>query len=180
MINNRLRNSPTGFVVMGYDYPNQSQQAQRFLIRNNVFEHVERSGFMVTWGADDVEIDHNTFLPANYLPFVMSGLKGHDAAGKVLGIPCQRFKLTNNIMGFGQYGPGVDGGQNTFDEAFPGAIIEKNLVVGHGEGRAEHAAKDRTFPPVFFSRRSMSAAARRTTPIGRRWDSSTTPAATTG
>ena len=71
-------------------------------------------------------------------------------------------------MGFGQYGPGVDGGQNTFDEAFPGAIIEKNLVVGHGEGRAEHAAKaKKKFPrPVSFSRRSMSAAARGTTPVG--------------
>jgi len=150
MINNRLRNSPTAFVVMGYDSPNQSQQSRRFLIRNNLFEQVERSGFMITWGSEDVEIDHNTFVPTSYLSFIMSGLKGHDASGKVVGVPCRRFKLTNNIMGFGQYGPAVDGGQNTFAEAFPGAIIEKNLVVGYGEGRAEHMAQGKNFPEGFL------------------------------
>ena len=150
MINNRLRNSPTAFVVMGYDSPNQSQQTQRFLIRNNLFEQVERSGFMITWGSDDVEIDHNTFVPTNYSSFIMSGLKGHDASGKVVGTPCYRFKLTNNIFGFGRYGPGVDGGQNTFAEAFPGGVFERNLLVGHGEGRAEHAMKNKTLPAGFL------------------------------
>jgi hypothetical protein len=150
MINNRLRNSPTAFVVMGYDHPNQSQQTQRFLIRNNLFEQVERSGFMITWGSDDVEIDHNTFVPTNYLSFVMSGLKGHDSSGKVVGIPCRRFKLTNNIMGFGRYGPAVDGGQNSFAEAFPDAIFAKNLLVGHGEGRAGHSMRNKNFPAGFL------------------------------
>lgn len=158
MINNRLRNSPTAFVVMGYDSPNKSQQTQRFLIRNNLFEQVERTGFMITWGSDDVEIDHNTFVPTNYLPFVMSGLKGHDAQGKVVGIPCSRFKLTNNIFGFGRYGPAVDGGQNTFAEAFPGAVFEKNLLVGYGEGRAEHAIKNKSLPAGFlFESKHVSA-----------------------
>ena len=150
MINNILRNSPTALVVMGYDSPNQSQQTQRFLIRNNLFERVERTGFMITWGSDDIEVDHNTFVPTNYLSFVMSGLKGHDTAGKVEGIPCQRFKLTNNIFGFGRYGVGVDGGQNTFAEAFPGGIVAKNLLVGHGEGRAEHLLKNKTLADGFL------------------------------
>ncbi len=91
---------------------------------------------MITSGADDVEIDHNTFVPTNYLAFVMTGLNGHDASGKVIGKPCKRFKLTNNIMGFGLYGAGVDGGQNTFAEAFPDMTWDKNLFVGYGEGRA--------------------------------------------
>jgi hypothetical protein len=150
MINNRLRNSPTAFVVMGYDSPNQSQQTQRFLIRNNLFEQVERTGFMITWGSDDIEIDHNAFVPTNYLSFIMSGLKGHDASGKVVGIPCHRFKLTNNIFGFGRYGVGVDGGQNTFAEAFPGGCVAKNLLVGHGEGRAEHLRKSKTLGDGFL------------------------------
>ena len=66
------------------------------------------------------------------------------------GIPCRRFELTNNIIGFGRYGPAVDGGQNTFAEAFPGAICEKNLLVGYGEGRAEHARKNQDFPAGFL------------------------------
>ena len=68
----------------------------------------------------------------------------------MVGTPCHRFKLTNNIFGFGQYGPGIDGGQNTFAEAFPGGVFEKNLLVGHGEGRAEHAMKNKNFPAGFL------------------------------
>lgn len=99
---------------------------------------------MITWGSDDVEIDRNTFVPTNYLSFVLSGLKGHDATGQVQGVPCHRFKLIDNIFGFGRYGVGVDGGQNTFAEAFPNGLVAKNLLVGHGEGRAEHLRKNKT------------------------------------
>jgi hypothetical protein len=105
---------------------------------------------MITWGSDDIEIDHNTFVPTNYLSLIMSGLKGHDAAGKVEGVPSRRFKLTNNIFGFGRYGPCVDGGKNTFAEAFPGGVFEKNLLVGHGEGRAEHVMKNKPFAAGFL------------------------------
>lgn len=105
---------------------------------------------MITWGSDDIEIDHNTFVPTNYLSFVMSGLKGHDAAGKVVGIPCHRFKLTNNIFGFGRYGVAIDGGQNTFAEAFPDGFIAQNLLVGHGEGRAGHLLKNKTLGDGFL------------------------------
>ena len=147
MINNVVRNSPTGFVVMGEDSPNQSQPSRRFLIRNNLFERIERMAFYITSAADDVEIDHNTFVPGNYMAFCMTGLAGHDASGKVKGKPCNRFKLTNNIMGFGLYGPGIDGGQNTFAEAFPNLTWDKNLFVGYGEGRARSAMQRNTCPP---------------------------------
>jgi hypothetical protein len=147
MINNLVRNANVGFVVMGFDHPNRSQQGQRFLIRNNLFDRMERSAFLITSGADDVEIDHNTFVPANYMAFCMTGLAGHDASGKVKGKPCNRFKLTNNIMGFGLYGPGIDGGQNTFAEAFPELTWDKNLFVGYGEGRAQSAMERNTYPP---------------------------------
>lgn len=146
MINNRLRNTPTAFVVMGEDSPNQSQPSQRFLIQNNLFEQIERTAFTITSAADDVEIDHNTFLPTDYSAFFMTGLGGHDASGKVVGKPCKRFKLTNNIMGFGLYGPGVDGGQNTFAEAFPELTWDKNLFVGYGEGRAQSAMTNKAYP----------------------------------
>jgi len=146
MIRNVVRNSPTGFVVMGEDHPNPSQPSRRFLIRNNLFERIERMAFYITSGADDVEIDHNTFVPASYMAFVMTGLKGHDAAGKVMGKPCHRFKLTNNILGFGLYGAGVDGGQNSLAEAFPELTWDKNLFVGYGEGRAQTAMDRQSFP----------------------------------
>jgi hypothetical protein len=146
MINNVVRNAPTGFVIMGEDSPHPSQQSRRFLIRNNLFERIERSAFMVTAGAEDVEIDHNTFVPTNYLAFVMTGLRGHDAAGQVIGKPCRGFKLTNNILGFGLYGVAVDGGKNSLAEAFPDMTWERNLFVGYGEGRAQWAMKNNAYP----------------------------------
>jgi len=120
MINNRLRESPTAFVIMGEDSPNRSQRSRRFLIRNNLFERIERTGFMITAGADDVEIDHNTFVPTNYSALIMTGLDGRDGSGQVIGKPCERFKLTNNILGFGLYGAGADGGKNTFARLYAG------------------------------------------------------------
>ena len=147
VIHNRLVNAPTAFVVMGYDSPNESQQTRRFLIRNNLFEGVERTGFMITSGSDDIEIDHNTFVSLDYLSLCMTGLRGRDAeSGEVVGLPCNRFKLTNNIMGFGLYGSAIDGGQNTFTEAFPGLTWERNLFVGYGEGRAAMALNNASFP----------------------------------
>ena len=147
MVNNRVVNAPTAFVVMGYDSPNESQQTQRFLIRNNLFERIARTGFMITAGSDDIAIDHNTFAPLDYLSLCMTGLRGRDeASGEVLGLPCRRFKLTNNIMGFGLYGSAIDGGQNTFAEAFPGLTWEQNLFVGFGEGRASMALDNANFP----------------------------------
>lgn len=146
MTNNVVRNSPAGFVVMGEDSPNKSQPSRRFLIRNNLFDRIERTAFYITSAADEVEIDHNTFAPTNYSAFFMTGLTGHDASGKAVGKPCRRFKLTNNIMGFGLYGPGIDGGQNTFAEAFPELTWDKNLFVGYGEGRAQSAMKRNTYP----------------------------------
>jgi hypothetical protein len=160
MVNNLVRNTPTAFVVMGEDSPNRSQPSRRFLIRNNVFEGIERTAFTISSGADDVEIDHNTFMPTKYSAFVMSGLAGHDASGNAIGKPCARFKLTNNIMGFGLYGAGIDGGKNTFAEAFPGLTWDKNLFVGFGEGRAQAAMEHRAYPPgsLFEPRRTGDGA----------------------
>ena len=79
MVNNIVRNAQSAFVVMGEDSPNQSQRSRRFLIRNNLCEQIERTAFMITAGADDVDIDHNTFVPTHYSAFVMTGLSGHDA-----------------------------------------------------------------------------------------------------
>ena len=146
MVNNIVRNAPSALVVMGEDSPNHSQQSRRFLIRNNLCEQIERTAFMITAGADDVDVDHNTFVPTHYSAFVMTGLSGHDGSGGVVGKPCQRFKLTNNILGFGLYGVAVDGGQNALAEAFPELTWDQNLFVGYGEGRAQSAIERNILP----------------------------------
>lgn len=76
----------------------------------------------------------------------MTGMKGRDAAGKPIGLPCKRFKFTNNILGVGLYGPALDGGQNTMAEFFPELVWDKNLLVGYGEGRASAGLKKNAYP----------------------------------
>ena len=166
MINNLLRNSPTAFVVMGYDSPEPEpaepavpdpQQPLRADRADRLHDHLggRRRG------------DRPQYVRARPTTwrFVMTGLAGHDASGKVVGKPCQRFKLTNNIMGFGLYGPAVDGGQNTFAEAFPELTWDKNLFVGYGEGRAQSAmAEKQPIRPA----RSSSPSRRATVAYARR------------
>jgi hypothetical protein len=157
MIHNRVRNCPTAFVVMGEASSKPNQGAQRILIRNNLCEPIERVGFQINYGADDVQIDHNTFAPTSYQTFSMRGLKGHDASGKLVGVPnnpsarpCSRFKLTNNIAGFGQRGPAIEGSQITFAEAFPGAIWGGNLLVGGGQSQTQQLKKASGLPAGFL------------------------------
>ena len=157
MINNRVRNCQAAFIVMGEASPKPNRGAQRILIRNNLFERIERIGFQIAYGADDVEIDHNTFVPIDDQTFVMRGLKGHDSSGKLVGppnnpsaLPCRRFKLTNNIFGFGRSGPAVGGSQVTFAEAFPGAIWGGNLLVGGAEAKIQQLKKTSGFPAGFL------------------------------
>ena len=173
MINNRLRNSPTAFVVMGYDSPNQSQQTQRFLIRNNLFEQVERSGFMITWGSDDVEIDHNTFVPTNYSVVHHVGPEGaRRRRARWSGTPCHRFKLTNNIFGLRP----VRAGRRRRTEHVRRGVSRRRLreePAGGprrrpGRARREEQELSRRLPVRAEARRQR---ARRTTPIGRPWDS---------
>ena len=41
-------------------------------------------------------------------------------------------------------------GRTPSPRRFPGGIFEKNLLVGHGEGRAEHVMKKTTFADGFL------------------------------
>lgn len=45
---------------------------------------------------------------------------------------------------------GLDYRQRVDGDGGPGGIIEKNLLVGHGEGRAEHALKNRRLADGFL------------------------------
>jgi hypothetical protein len=46
-IHNRVRNSPSGCSILGYDSNHPSQQTQRLLIRDNLLEQIERTGFVI-------------------------------------------------------------------------------------------------------------------------------------
>ena len=104
-------------------------------------------------GVDDLlNCDAVALGSPDYFSYMAGGLKDfldrtyYPTQGKVTGKPCNGFKLTNNIMGFGLYGAGVDGGQNSLAEAFPGMTWDKNLFVGYGEGRARSVMNNKAYP----------------------------------
>jgi hypothetical protein len=120
--NNRLRSMSGGVSMQGLDDGHPSQQLKRVVIRNNLFEGVERN-FVVTGGPiEALVIDHNTAFPVG------------NAALLAQGNPSPRFVMTNNLLGFGAYGLFGNGGVPIL-QYFPGARLAKNVLIGPGEGR---------------------------------------------
>src|SRR5262249_32065917 len=95
--NNIVRHVGGGVNILGHDDINQSQQAQRIVIRNSVFEDVSEPWgggrlFQLLNGTNEVTIDHNTAFQTEAFVF------GGDT------LPHTSFVLQNNIAPHNQYG----------------------------------------------------------------------------
>lgn len=123
--NNVVRHSANGVNILGYDDNYPSQQTQRILIENNLFNDIgydNGSGtlFQLLDGTADVTVTHNTA----------------DQSGSIVvaaGRPHSRFTFTDNIVPHNQYGiigtnTGV--GEPTLQRYFPGAIVSGNVFIG--------------------------------------------------
>jgi len=126
-VGNVVRDVAAGIAIHGRDYTHPSRQTNRILIRNNLFEGMDRK-----WGGDgyllqltgnprDVVVDHNT---------VVHGESG--GLAKVDGV-VEGFVFTNNLVWHGSYGiiasdrsPGGD----SIRINLPGAVIEGNVIAG--------------------------------------------------
>jgi hypothetical protein len=125
---NVIRRTGAGFVLLGYDDNNPSQQLNRIVIRNNVVSDMgwkwEGSGYFVTIinGPRDVVVDHNTII-------------SEDGVGIVAidGAPVPGFIFTNNVARHNLYGIiGRDRGPGlqTIEYFFPGSVITRNVFAG--------------------------------------------------
>jgi len=133
--NNIVRHSGSGFVVSGADGP--SQPSQRILIRNNLLDDIngdiwrapegpaDGRAILIVNGAVSVVIDHNTIFQ-----------NGTIIAAD--GSPANRnFVFTNNITphnDYGVWGSGQGVGNTALNFYFPGAIFQKNVIVGVPSG----------------------------------------------
>lgn len=123
--NNVVRHSANGVNILGYDDNYPSQQTQRILIENNLFndigyDHGSGMLFQLLDGTADVTITHNTA----------------DQSGSIVvadGRPHSGFSFTDNIAPQNRYGiigTNTGPGKPTLQSYFPGAIVSGNVFIG--------------------------------------------------
>src|SRR5262245_532786 len=125
---NILRHVATAVNVLGQDDVHPSQQTNRLLVQNNLFDDVNSSVwggsgrlFQLLGGAANLTIDHNTAFHTG--DFVTAS--GQAVVG---------FTYTNNIAPNNKYGLGGDScyGQPLMciSKFFPASVIAGNVIVG--------------------------------------------------
>jgi hypothetical protein len=135
---NIVKNALSGFVVQTTDNERSSQRTKRIAIVNNAWG-ITRTFFGVVSGGnvalDDLFVDHNTAIHV-----------GHSAYYVEASTPpaMNRFRLTNNLMGFGSYGVSSPKADATW---LPGAVIARNALVSMAD-TADGQGAVRNRPPA--------------------------------
>jgi hypothetical protein len=133
MRNNVIKNSTSGFSLSSTDNERSSQPTKRIAIVNNLWL-LTRTFFGVGAGGraalDDLLVDHNTAVPVGYSAYRVGG---PTPPGLI------RFRMTNNLIGFGAYGVTLAKPDDSVARFAPGAVIAKNALVnisdtGDGQG----------------------------------------------
>jgi hypothetical protein len=137
--NNTVKNVAGGFSIQTSDDVHPSQATKRIAVVNNLWLGLARTFFGMTSGPPgaplhDLLVDHNTAIPSGYSTYYV------EAASAPAMI---RFRLTNNLMGFGAFGVTFAAMDETFGKWLPGAIVAKNALVNladtaDGQGAARN------------------------------------------
>jgi hypothetical protein len=133
MQSNIVKNSARGFSIISTDNEKSSQPTKRIAIRNNLwfvthtFFGVGASG---RTALDDLSIDHNTAVPVGYSAYYVEAPTSPALS---------RFRLTNNLIGFGAYGVTLKKPDPRYATLAPGAVTAKNALInisdiGDGQG----------------------------------------------
>ncbi len=150
---NIVKHPASGFSIQTSDELRPSQPTKRIAVVNNLWLGLTTTFFGMTGGPagtlEDLLIDHNTAIPGGYSTYYIEG-----------GTPPAiiRFRLTNNLMGFGAFG--VPNADETFAKWLPGSIVARNALVsladtGDGQGSTRNAG----YPPAFYTSFPTAAAA---------------------
>lgn len=122
---NVIQHVANGINILGFDDNAPSQQTQRILVADNLFQDVGGSwgdGALLAMndGASDVSIVHNTALQTGNIIF---------ADGR----PDPGFMFSDNITPNNQYGiigTGTGPGSPTIDHYFPDGVVQGNAIIG--------------------------------------------------
>lgn len=124
-MDNVIRHVADGMNILGFDNNAPSQQTQRILVTNNLFDDVGGTwgdGVLLAMndGAAGVSIVHNTSLQTGSIIF---------ADGR----PDPGFTFMDNIApnnSFGIIGTGTGTGEQTLKQYFPAADVQGNVIIG--------------------------------------------------
>jgi hypothetical protein len=147
---NVVRNVGAGLNILGYDYPNVSQQTSNITIRHNLFERITTrfggNAWFLLMGLEtrNLIIDHNT-IDHDGTTILYAYSAGDTPA------PMSGFQFTNNAVRHGDYGingAGTGYGTQTLTAYFPGAIFSRNWLAG---GTAARYPAGNYFSGTFLS-----------------------------
>jgi hypothetical protein len=136
--NNIVTNAASGLVAIATDNEHPSQPTKRIMIMNNLW-FVASSFFNLGAGPpgfEDFVIDHNTAIPAGHHAYRID-----TATPPAIG----RFRLTNNLVGFGAYGASFPKADEGLVKFLPGAIIAKNALVNLNDTADGGADRNRPY-----------------------------------
>jgi hypothetical protein len=138
--NNIVRHTASAVNILGFDNNYPSKQTQKIRIANNLFEDIggQKWGgggrfLQMLEGTADVVVENNTII--NTSNIITAEGKAHTG-----------FIYRNNISYHNEYGvTGTDTaiGNSTLTRYFPGAVFEKNVIVG---GKAGIYPSNNLFP----------------------------------
>jgi hypothetical protein len=123
--NNRMINVAGGIAMQGFDEGQPSQQLQRVLVRNNLAQGPQGTFVLMVGPIDGLKLDHNTALGMTHSTIFASNA------------PNSGFVLTNNLLAYGLFGiagDGVRSGTQALGVYFPGALVQRNVLIGLGDG----------------------------------------------
>lgn len=134
-INSRLRNVAGGISILGRDDLQQSQRAERIVIRGNTFEGLGSPGYGVNGrflqllsGADVVVVENNSCVSQHITTAVVFD-----------GLPTTNLVFTDNLFSrgsFGVFGRGLSEGIRSLNHYAPGSVFLRNVLITNDAGAA--------------------------------------------
>jgi hypothetical protein len=131
IVNNIIRHVSSAMNILGVDQRRDSGRARNITVANNLFLDVDRrwggsADFLqIGGGASDVTIEQNTVQHTGRVIAAHGGSKEPKQM--------ERFVFRNNLLKHNEYGvkgDGVNSGQPTLAQYFPGATFEGNVLAG--------------------------------------------------
>jgi hypothetical protein len=128
--NNLVRNAGGGVNVLGKDYRHESLQAQRLLVKNNVFANIDAGQwgglgrFLQTVDSIDLRVENNTVFHSGNVGTGYTGMTQPANSG---------FVFRNNVASHNEYGFIGDGmgiGLPSLNAYFPNAVFTGNILAG--------------------------------------------------
>ena len=132
IVNNVIRDVSSAVHILGVDQRRDSGRLRGITITNNLFANLDKRAWggagdflLIGGGAADVTVEHNTILNSGRVIAAFGSAKEPKQM--------ERFVYRYNVARHNDYGvkgDGVNSGQPTLTQYFPGIVFEGNVLAG--------------------------------------------------